>query len=322
MDTLPTVRLLDGVSLARTLREKVRAQAREVGGRGFPPSLRVILVGEDAASVTYVSSKTRAAQEAGCLAETIRLPADTAPQRLLEEVERVNRDRAVDGVLVQLPLPPGHDARRVFDSIDPNKDVDGLHPENVGLLVQGRPRFVPCTAAGILALLDAYEIPIAGANAVVLGRSEIVGKPTAALLTSRNATVTVCHSKTKDLPAACRRADILVVAIGKPGFVTSDFVREGAAVVDVGINRLETIEQAPEHLRHSPRLAEALAKKGRALVGDVDFDAVCRVASWITPVPGGVGPLTIAMLLQNTVDAARRRQDNRIDPARTRGDDR
>jgi methylenetetrahydrofolate dehydrogenase (NADP+)/methenyltetrahydrofolate cyclohydrolase len=309
MDTLPTVRLLDGVSLARTLREKVRAQAREVGGRGFPPSLRVILVGEDAASVTYVSSKTRAAQEAGCLAETIRLPEDTAPQRLLEEVERVNRDRAVDGVLVQLPLPPGHDARRVFDSIDPNKDVDGLHPENVGLLVQGRPRFVPCTAAGILALLDAYEVPIAGADAVVLGRSEIVGKPTAALLTSRNATVTVCHSKTKDLPATCRRADILVVAIGRPGFVTRDFVREGAAVVDVGINRLETIEAAPAHLRQSARIADAIARKGRALIGDVDFDAVSRVASWITPVPGGVGPLTIAMLLQNTVDAARRRAD-------------
>lgn len=307
MEALPTARLLDGVSLARTLRERIRAQALEISARGSPPSLRVILVGEDPASVTYVSSKTRAAQEAGCLAETIRLPEDAAPQRLLEEVERANRDRAVDGVLVQLPLPPGHDARRVFDSIDPGKDVDGLHPENVGLLVQGRPRFVPCTAAGILAVLDAYEIPIAGANAVVLGRSEIVGKPTAALLTSRNATVTVCHSKTRDLPATCRRADILVVAIGKPGFVTSDFVREGAAVVDVGINRLETIEEAPAHLRQSARIADAIARKGRALIGDVDFDGVCRVASWITPVPGGVGPLTIAMLLQNTVDAARRR---------------
>jgi methylenetetrahydrofolate dehydrogenase (NADP+) / methenyltetrahydrofolate cyclohydrolase len=322
MEALPTARLLDGVSLARTLRERIRAQAREISGRGVPPSLRVILVGEDPASVTYVSSKARAAQEAGCLAETIRLPEDATPQRLLEEVERANRDQAVDGVLVQLPLPPGHDARRVFDSIDPWKDVDGLHPENVGLLVQGRPRFVPCTAAGILAVLDAYEIPIAGANAVVLGRSEIVGKPTAALLTSRNATVTVCHSKTKDLPATCRRADILVVAIGRPGFVTSDFVREGAAVVDVGINRLETIEEAPAHLRQSARIADAIARKGRALIGDVDFDGVCRVASWITPVPGGVGPLTIAMLLQNTVDAARRRQDNRIHPPRAPGDGR
>jgi methylenetetrahydrofolate dehydrogenase (NADP+)/methenyltetrahydrofolate cyclohydrolase len=311
MPTLPTARLLDGASLARTLREKALAQAREVGRRGSPPFLRVILVGEDPASVTYVSSKTRAAREAGCLADTIRLPETAAPQQLLEEVDRANRDGAVDGILVQLPLPAGHDARTVFDSIDPGKDVDGLHPENVGLLVQGRPRFVPCTAAGILALLDAYEIPIAGANAVVLGRSEIVGKPVAALLTSRNATVTVCHSKTKDLPGTCRRADILVVAIGRPGFVTREFVREGAAVVDVGINRLETMEEAPAHLKQSPRLAEAMARKGRALIGDVDFDAVSSVASWITPVPGGVGPLTIAMLLQNTVDAARRRSDAR-----------
>ena len=163
-------------------------------------------------------------------------------------------------------------------------------------------------AAGILALLDAYEIPIAGAGAVVLGRSEIVGKPVAALLTSRNATVTVCHSKTKDLAGTCRRADILVVAIGKPGFVTRDFVHEGAAVVDVGINRLETIEEAPAHLRQSASLSDAIARKGRALIGDVDFDAVSRVASWITPVPGGVGPLTIAMLLQNTVTAARLRR--------------
>lgn len=311
MLTLPTARLLDGASLARTLRERIREQARKVGERGAPPSLRVFLVGEDPASLTYVSSKTRAAQEAGCLAETIRLPEDTAPRRVLEEVARANRDDAVDGILVQLPLPPGHDARRVFDSIDPSKDVDGLHPENVGLLVQGRPRFVPCTAAGILALLDAYEIPIEGANAVVLGRSEIVGKPSAALLTSRNATVTVCHSKTKDLSGICRRADILIAAIGEPGFVTRDFVREGAAVVDVGINRLETIEQAPAHLKQSSRIADAIVRKGRALVGDVDFEGVCRVASWITPVPGGVGPLTIAMLLQNTVDAARRRRNGR-----------
>ncbi len=307
MATLPTARLLDGAALARVLREKVRAQALEVVARGAPPSLRVILVGEDPASVTYVTSKTKAAREAGCLAETIRLPADAPPERLLEEVERANRDAAVDGILVQLPLPPGHDARRVFDSIDPAKDVDGLHPENVGLLAQGRPRFVPCTAAGILALLDANEIPIAGANAVVVGRSEIVGKPSAALLTSRNATVTLCHSRTKDLAGTCRRGDILIAAVGKPGFVTRDFVLGGAAVVDVGINRLENLEQAPAHLRQSERLANAIARNGRALVGDVDFDAVSRVASWITPVPGGVGPLTIAMLLQNTVDAARRR---------------
>jgi methylenetetrahydrofolate dehydrogenase (NADP+)/methenyltetrahydrofolate cyclohydrolase len=301
-----SARILDGAALARTLAEKIRAEAARVSSA--PPSLRVILVGEDPASVTYVSAKARAAREAGCLAETVRLPAATTPERLLEEVEHANRDDGVDGILVQLPLPPGHDARRVFDALDPCKDVDGLHPENVGRLVQGRPRFVPCTAAGILALLDTYEVPIAGAAAVVLGRSEIVGKPVSALLTSRDATVTLCHSRTRDLASVCRGAEILVVAIGKPGFVTREFVRDGAVVVDVGVNRLESIEAAPPHLRGSERLRDAIAAKGRALVGDVDFDAASRVASAITPVPGGVGPLTIAMLLNNTVLAARLRR--------------
>jgi methylenetetrahydrofolate dehydrogenase (NADP+)/methenyltetrahydrofolate cyclohydrolase len=302
-----TARILDGASLARTLRERIREEAARVGPS--PPSLRVILVGEDPASATYVSAKTRAAREAGCLAETIRLPATTSPERLLEEVERANRDGGVDGILVQLPLPPGHDARRVFDALDPKKDVDGLHPENVGRLVQGRPRFVPCTAAGILALLDAYEIPLAGTNAVVLGRSEIVGKPVTALLTSRDATVTLCHSRTRDLAATCRQAGILIVAIGKPAFVTGDFIGEGAVVVDVGVNRLSGLSEAPDHLRESPRLADALARRGQALVGDVDFESASALAAWITPVPGGVGPLTIAMLLRNTVAAARLRRE-------------
>jgi methylenetetrahydrofolate dehydrogenase (NADP+)/methenyltetrahydrofolate cyclohydrolase len=301
-------RILDGASLARAIREKVRAEAEEIARRGPAPFLRVILVGEDAASVTYVSSKTRAAQEAGCRAETVRLPEAIPPQRLLDEVERANNETDVDGLLVQLPLPRGHDARRVADALDPGKDVDGLHPENVGLLAQGRPRFVPCTAAGILALLEANAIAIEGAEAAVLGRSEIVGKPVAALLTSRSATVTLCHSRTRNLSAVCRRADILVAAIGRPGFVTRDFVQEGAAVVDVGINRLDSLESAPGNLRDSPRLREAIASKGKVLVGDVDFDAVSEVASWITPVPGGVGPLTIAMLLANTVKAARLRR--------------
>lgn len=304
----PTARLLDGAALARSLRQQIAGEAAEVARRGRPPFLRVILAGEDPASVTYVSSKVRAAQEAGCIAETVRLPASVTPERLLEEVARANRDDTVDGLLVQLPLPAGHDARRVADALDPAKDVDGLHPENAGLLSQGRPRFVPCTAAGILALLDAHAIPIEGADAVVLGRSEIVGKPVSALLTSRNATVTLCHSRTRNLSAVCRRADILVAAIGRPGFVTGDFVKEGAAVVDVGINRLDSLETAPPGLRNSTRLRDAIAAKGRGLVGDVDFDDVSRVASWITPVPGGVGPLTIAMLLANTVKAARLRR--------------
>jgi methylenetetrahydrofolate dehydrogenase (NADP+)/methenyltetrahydrofolate cyclohydrolase len=299
---------MDGVALARALTEKTGLEAARVAAHGSPPSLRILLVGEDPASITYIASKTRAAREAGCLADTVRLPAITPPQRLIEEIERANRDESVDGILVQLPLPPGHETKRVFDALDPSKDVDGVHPENVGRLVQGRPRFVPCTAAGILALLDASGVPIAGSDAAVLGRSEIVGKPVSALLTSRDATVTLCHSRSRDLAAICRRADILIIAIGRPGFVTREFVKEGAAVVDVGITRIASLQDAPPHLRGSARLAEALAAKGRALVGDVDFDDVLPVAGWITPVPGGVGPLTIAMLLRNTVEAARRRR--------------
>lgn len=305
---------LDGASVARRLREEARREIAEIARSGVPPGLLVILVGENPASEAYVASKTRAAIEAGLSAETIRLPARAAPETVLREVERANRSERVDGILVQLPLPPGHDARRVYDALDPEKDVDGFHPENVGLLHQGRPRLVPCTPAGVLALLDAYAIPVAGTRAVVIGRSDIVGKPCAALLASRDATVTLAHSKTRDLPALCRDAEILVAAVGRPGFVTADFVRPGAVVVDVGMNRIDTLEGAPENLRHSPRVRAALAEKGKALVGDVDFDAVAPIAAWITPVPGGVGPLTVAMLLRNTVLAARRRRA-RVDRA-------
>lgn len=294
---------MDGLSLAKRLREEARREVEDLAGR--PPCLRAILLGHHTASETYVASKMKAAQEAGCRAETVRLAPGSAPERLLAEIDRANRDEAVDGVLVQLPLEPGHDARRVFDALDPLKDVDGLHPVNVGRLAQGWPRFVPCTPAGILALLDAYEIPIAGQRAVVVGRSDIVGKPMAALLTARDATVTLCHSRTFNLPAVCAQADLLVVAIGRPGLVTREFVKEGAAIVDVGMNRLEALEEVPRSLRNSPRIQSAIAQKGRALVGDVDFDQVSRVAAWITPVPGGVGPLTVAMLLKNTISAAR-----------------
>lgn len=272
------------------------------------PSLVVLLVGNDPASETYVASKTRAAEEAGVRAETVRLPSGSSPDALLEAVAAANRDPRVDGVLVQMPLEPGHDPSRVLDALDPRKDVDGLHPENVGLLHQGRPRFVPCTPAGIVALLDHYAVPLAGRRAVILGRSGLVGRPLAALLTARDATVTVCHSRTRDLPAVSREAEILVAAIGLPGFVTADFVQPGATVVDVGINRLESIDLAPESLRRSERIAHRIASKGRAIVGDVDFDDVARVAARITPVPGGVGPLTVAMLVRNTVLAAERRR--------------
>ena len=296
--------VLDGTALAQKIRERVRDEVTRTSRAGHPPSLRVYLVGDNPASLSYVGSKTRAAQEAGIRAETVRLPPDLAPDDLIAEVRRANEDSSVHGILVQLPLPEGHTPSRVLDALAPLKDVDGFHPENVGLLQQGRPRFVPCTPAGIMELLAAYEIPLAGRRAVVLGRSDIVGKPMAALLTARDATVTLCHSKTKDLPAVCREAEVLVAAIGRPGFVTRDFVRPGAAVVDVGINRLTSLEQGPSGLRRSERIARTLAEKGRILVGDVDYDDVAPVAGGITPVPGGVGPLTVAMLLANTHKAA------------------
>lgn len=299
------MQLLEGAPVARRILDQARAEAEKLSPA---PALAVILLGADPASEAYVASKSRAAKEAGIRAETRRLPSGCPPEALLDAVAAANRDPAVDAVLVQMPLERGHDPTRVIDSLDPNKDVDGLHPENVGLLHQGRPRFVPCTPAGILALLDQSGVALAGRRVVILGRSALVGRPLAALLTAQDATVTVCHSKTRDLAAVCREAEILVAAIGRPGFVTAEFIRPGAIVVDVGINRLESLAGAPENLRGSERIANAIGSKGRAIVGDVDFDDVSRVASRITPVPGGVGPLTVAMLIHNTVRAARLRR--------------
>jgi methylenetetrahydrofolate dehydrogenase (NADP+)/methenyltetrahydrofolate cyclohydrolase len=303
MDLRAPAVFLDGNAVARSIRERVRVAAEGLSRSGVLPFLRVLLVGNDPASLSYVGSKTKAAAEAGIGTDTLRLPSDVTPHALLSEVARANEDPKVHGILVQLPLPPAHATDRVLDSLDPLKDVDGFHSENVGLLHQGRPRFVPCTPAGILALLDAYEIPLAGRRAVVLGRSAIVGKPVAALLLSRDATVTVCHSKTRDLASVCRDADVLVAAIGRPGFVTREFVREGAAVIDVGINRITDVTTAPENLRSNDRIRREIEQKGRVLLGDVDYDNVAPVAGWLTPVPGGVGPLTVAMLLTNTIRA-------------------
>ncbi|MEO8347734.1 MAG: bifunctional 5,10-methylenetetrahydrofolate dehydrogenase/5,10-methenyltetrahydrofolate cyclohydrolase [Acidobacteriota bacterium] len=297
--------LLDGAPVARRIRQEARAGASRLSP---PPALEVLLVGNDPASETYVASKAAAAREAGIRAETVRLPREASAGDVLDAVGRANGDDDVDGILVQLPLGPGHDPSRVIDAIDPRKDVDGLHPENVGLLHQGRSRFVPCTPGGILAMLDHYEVPLAGVRAVILGRSGLVGRPLAALLTGRDATVTVCHSRTRDLVSICREADLLVAAIGRPGFVTAEYVREGATVVDVGITRLESLERAPENLRRSARVRRAIEEKGRAIVGDVDFDDVSLVAGRLTPVPGGVGPLTVAALLANTVLAAELRR--------------
>jgi methylenetetrahydrofolate dehydrogenase (NADP+)/methenyltetrahydrofolate cyclohydrolase len=295
------VQLLEGAPVAKRIRDEARAEA---GRLSPPPALVVVILGNDPASETYVAAKTRAAQEAGIRAETVRLPSGTPPAALLRAVAAASEDPSVDGVLVQMPLAAGHDSARVLDTLDPAKDVDGLHPANVGLLHQGRPRFVPCTPAGVVALLDHYGVALTGRRAVILGRSALVGRPLAALLTARDATVTVCHSRTRDLAAVSREAEILVAAIGRPGLVTADFVQPGATVVDVGVNRIESLERAPENLRSSERIVREIGAKGRALVGDVDFDGVSPVAARITPVPGGVGPLTVAMLIHNTVRAA------------------
>jgi methylenetetrahydrofolate dehydrogenase (NADP+)/methenyltetrahydrofolate cyclohydrolase len=274
-----TARVIDGKAVAAALRARV---ATRVAGLPFQPGLAVVLVGDDPASAVYVRSKDRAAREAGIAAHTLRLPADTTEAALLAEIGRLNADASVDGILVQLPLPAHIRGQAVIEAIDPAKDVDGFHPLNSGHLAEGRPTLVPCTPAGVMKLLAAADISLAGARALVIGRSGIVGRPVAALLLTANATVTVAHSRTRDLPAECRRADVVVAAIGRPEFVRGDWIAPGAAVIDVGINRLAD---------------------GR-LVGDVDYADCAERAGAITPVPGGVGPMTIACLMENTLMAA------------------
>ena len=278
-----TARIIDGKAVAAALRATIAAR---VASLPFVPGLAVVLVGDDPASGVYVRSKDRAAREAGIVARTIRLPGDTPEARLLDEIACLNADPDVDGILVQLPLPKHIDIGRVIQAVDPAKDVDGFHPSNVGALANGHPVLVPCTPAGVMKLLQHAHVPLAGVRALVLGRSTIVGRPMAALLLAADATVTIAHSRTRDLPAECRRADVLIAATGRPEMVRGDWIADGAAVIDVGIDRLAD---------------------GR-LVGDVNF-AECRErAGAITPVPGGVGPMTIACLLENTVEAAVRRR--------------
>jgi methylenetetrahydrofolate dehydrogenase (NADP+)/methenyltetrahydrofolate cyclohydrolase len=297
-----TARRLDGAEIARQIKEDARARLAEFAGRGTRPGLGVVLVGDDPGSAVYVRSKTRTCEELGLFHETKRLGAGATTAEVLHAVEHYNRRADVHGILVQLPLPRQVDTQRVLDAVRPEKDVDGFHPENVGRLVQKRPRFVPCTPAGIMEMLRRYGIEVAGRRAVVLGRSEIVGKPMALLLMHADATVTVCHSRTRELPCVTREADILVAAIGKAGLVRAEHVRPGAVVVDVGMNRI-TDPAAAQDLLLPSRLPE-FEKKGHALVGDVHAPSVQEVAGALTPVPGGVGPLTIAMLVANTVRAA------------------
>ncbi len=297
-----TATLLDGAATARAIKQELGEQIAALAARGRRPGLGALLVGDNPASAVYVRSKTRACEELGLHHETKRLPATASTADVLAAVDDYNRRLEIHGILVQLPLPPQVDTERVLERVSPGKDVDGFHPENVGRLVQKRPRFVPCTPAGIMELLARSGIAVAGRRAVVVGRSDIVGKPMALLLLHADATVTVCHSRTRDLPAVTREADLLVAAIGRPGLVRAEHVRPGAVVVDVGMNRVEDPEAARE-LLDSARL-EGFRKKGHALVGDVHAPSVREVAGALTPVPGGVGPLTIALLMKNTVRAA------------------
>lgn len=272
---------LDGAALAAKIKEAVREEAAALAR---PPMLAVVLAGEDPASQIYVRGKERDCAECGVRTRTHRLPAGVSQAELLALVDSLNRDESVDGILIQLPLPEGLDSRPILHAVSPEKDVDCFHPLNAGLLALGEPRFLPCTPAGVLELLDAYGVPVRGRHCVIIGRSHLVGRPLAQLLTARDGTVTLCHSKTQDLPALARQADVLVSAAGRPGLVTADMVKPGAAVVDVAMNRL------PD---------------GR-LTGDVDSPAVEPIAGFLTPVPGGVGPMTRACLLQNVLRAARR----------------
>jgi methylenetetrahydrofolate dehydrogenase (NADP+) / methenyltetrahydrofolate cyclohydrolase len=296
------MKLLDGAATARAIKDELAAEIRELARRGARPGLGVLMAGEDPASAVYVRSKTRSAQDLGIYHETRHLPASASTADVTEVVREYNRRPEISGILVQLPLPPRVDTATVLDLVSPAKDVDGFHPENVGRLVQKRPRFVPCTPSGIMELLARNGVEIAGRRAVVLGRSDIVGKPMALLLLHADATVTLCHSRTRDLPSVTREADILVAAIGKAALVRPEHVKPGAVVVDVGMNRVRDPLLARE-LLDDARFAQ-FEKTGTALVGDVHFRAVQDVASALTPVPGGVGPLTIAMLMKNTVAAA------------------
>jgi methylenetetrahydrofolate dehydrogenase (NADP+)/methenyltetrahydrofolate cyclohydrolase len=286
--------LLDGSKLAETVRLEIKEEvAAFVAQHGRPPGIHVVLVGEDPASQVYTRSKEKASKEVGMAGRLHALPATTTQAELLAILAQLNADDAVDGILVQLPLPKHLDSLAVLDAIRPDKDVDGFHPVNVGLLASGRPGLVPCTPLGCMRLLAASGVSLKGAHAVVVGRSNIVGKPVAQLLLAEDATVTIAHSKTRDLPAVCRTADVLVAAVGRPEMVRGDWVKEGAVVIDVGINRVE-------------RPTEGVGGKGR-LVGDVCFDEAKERARAITPVPKGVGPMTIAYLLSNTLRAAKRR---------------
>jgi methylenetetrahydrofolate dehydrogenase (NADP+)/methenyltetrahydrofolate cyclohydrolase len=299
--------ILDGNRIAAEIRAEAAADVRSMTAAGMRPGLAVVLVGNNPASEIYVRGKVKSSEEVGIYSEKHTPSESVSTQELLDLIGDLNRRDEIDGILVQLPLPRQVDSKKVLLAVDPAKDVDGFHPMNVGFLSTQRSGLIPCTPAGIMEMLDRSEIKIAGAEAVVVGRSDIVGKPMAMLLLNANATVTVCHSKTRDLPAVCRHADILVAAIGRAGMITKDFVRPGATVIDVGMNRVTDPVEFSRFFAGNRKREETFQAKGSLLIGDVHPE-VAEVAGAITPVPGGVGPLTIAMLMANTVKAAKMRR--------------
>src|SRR6185312_15810709 len=300
--------MLDGQKLAAEIKAEVGEEVKRHTSAGIRPGLAAVLVGNDPASEVYVRSKVKTCEALGIFSEKITPPDSVTTKEMLELVAQLNARDDIDGILIQLPLPKQVDAKAVLLAVSPQKDVDGFHPMNVGNLSTQRPGLVPCTPLGCMEILKRSNIPIAGMNAVVVGRSDIVGKPVAMLLINDNATVTVCHSKTRDLPGVCRQADILVAAIGRAGMITKDFVKPGAAVIDVGINRVTDAGEFRRFFPNDAKRTQDFTAKGSTLVGDVHPE-VAEVAGYLTPVPGGVGPLTIAMLMSNTVKAARLRRE-------------
>jgi methylenetetrahydrofolate dehydrogenase (NADP+)/methenyltetrahydrofolate cyclohydrolase len=303
--------ILDGNRIGGEIRAEVASEVKTMTAAGMRPGLAVVLVGHNPASEAYVRGKVKSSGEVGIYSEQHTPPETVSTEELLTLIDELNRRDEIDGILVQLPLPPQVDAKKVLMAVDPAKDVDGFHPINVGFLSSQRPGLVPCTPAGIIEILKRSKIPVAGQEAVVVGRSDIVGKPTAMLLINGNATVTVCHSKTRDLPGVCRRADILVAAIGRAGMITREFVKPGATVIDVGMNQVTDRAEFDRLFAGNAKREETFRAKGSTLAGDV-HPHVAEVAGALTPVPGGVGPLTIAMLMANTVRAAKLRRGGRV----------
>ena len=303
--------ILDGVKIANDIKAEVAAEVQVLSAAGVRPGLAVILTGHNPGSEIYVRNKVKACGALGIYSEKHTPPDSVTSEQLLELVHSLNHRDEIDGILVQLPLPAQVDSKAVLLAVSPEKDVDGFHPVNVGNLSTQRPGMVPCTPAGIIEILKRSGIQIAGQEAVVVGRSDIVGKPVAMLLLNNHATVTVCHSKTRDLPSVCRRADILVAAIGKPGLITRDYVNPGATVIDVGVSKITDRAEFEKYFRGNQKREQEFAAKGSTLVGDV-HPQVAEIAGAITPVPGGVGPLTIAMLMANTIKAAKMRRGSRL----------